>query len=121
MGRNSTALSAQDRLRKQLLTSGLYDLVPLAEVESVITGEHLAETPAEQQQLAMSVVRSLVTDGLMEFEGWDGVALDDAMARVHDLFITHYADPGMWAFAIWLKLTELGKRIATELEANASQ
>jgi hypothetical protein len=87
----------------------------------VITGEHLAATTAEQQELALCVVRSLIADGLMEVEGWDGVLLDEAMARIHDLFITHYDDPGNWAFAIWLRLTEAGKRVAKELEANASQ
>lgn len=63
-------LTAEGRLRTKLLTSGLYDLVPLAEVESVVTGEHLAATTAEQQELALSVIRSLVSDGLMGFEGW---------------------------------------------------
>ena len=121
MGRYPTATAAQQRLRTELLTSGLYDLVPLAEIESVITGEHLAATTAEQQELALSVVRSVIADGLMDVEGWDGVLLDEAMARMHDLFITHYDDPGSWAFAIWLRLTELGKRIAKELEANPSQ
>jgi hypothetical protein len=35
------------RLCTRLLTSGHYDMVPLAEVKSVITGEHLAATTAE--------------------------------------------------------------------------
>jgi hypothetical protein len=110
-------LTAEGWLRTKVLTSGLYDLVPLAEVESVITGKHLAVTSVEQQELALSVIRSLVNDGLMEFEGWGDLSLDEAMGRVHDLFITHYDDPGMWAFAIWLKLTESGKRVATALKA----
>ena len=99
MGRYPTATAAQERLRTELLTSGLYDLVPLAEIESVITGEHLAATTAEQQELALSVVRSVIADGQMEVEGWDGIPLDEAMAPMHDLFITHYDDPGSWAFA----------------------
>ena len=66
-------------------------------------------------------MRSVIADGLIKVEGWDGILLDEAMARMHDLFITHYDDPGSWAFAIWLRLTEPGKRIAKELEANASQ
>lgn len=121
MDQRQSDLIARDRLRAKLLTSGLYDLVPLAEVESLVTGEHLAETTAEQHELALSTVRSLVADGLMKFEGWDDVPLEKAMARVHDLFIGHYADPGAWAFSVWLKLTEPGKRIATELEATASR
>ena len=117
---NQAGVTAESRLRAELLTSGLYDLVPLAEVESVITGQHLAATIAEQQELALSVIRSLINDGLMEFEGCGDLSLDEAMAHVHDLFITHYDDPGMWAFAIWLKLTETGRRIVTVLEGNAA-
>ncbi|MEZ0364200.1 hypothetical protein ACAG26_10935 [Mycobacterium sp. pUA109] len=107
--------TAQDRLRKELLTSGLYDLVPLAQVESVITRDDLAETTAEQQSLALSTIRSLVADGLMQFDEWDDIPLDEAMSRVRDLFVNHYEDPAAWAFAVWLKLTEAGTRIATEL------
>jgi hypothetical protein len=107
---NQADLSAEGRLRKRLLHSGLFDLVPLAEVESVITGEHLAATTTEQQELALSLMRSVINDGLMEFEGWGDLLFDEAMARVHD-------DPGMWAFAVSLKLTEAGKRIAAELKA----
>jgi hypothetical protein len=55
---NQTAITAQDRLRAELLTSGLYDLVPLAEIEPVITRERMAASLAEQQALALSVMRS---------------------------------------------------------------
>jgi hypothetical protein len=116
-----TIMNAQDRLRTELLTSGLYDLVPMAQVESVITGDHLAATTSDQQALALSVVRSLVADGLMDFVGWDELPLDEAMARVHDLFINHYDDPGTWAFAIWLRLTEAGQRTAEELKATTPE
>jgi hypothetical protein len=116
---NHIAMAAQDRLRAELLTSGLYDLVPLAEVESVITRDRLAVTTADQQELALSVMRSLVNEGLMEFQGWDNLPLDEAMARVRDVFINHYDDPGAWAFAVWLRLTESGKRIAEVLKAEA--
>ena len=114
---SQTARGVQGRLRSELLVSGLYDMVPLAEVESVIAGEHLAATTVKQQELALSVVRSLVDDGLMEFVGWEDLPLNEAMARVYDLFVTHYDDPGMWAFAVWLKLTETGKHFAEALKA----
>jgi len=111
-------MTPQDRLRNEVLISGLYDLVPLAQVESVITRDSLAATTVAQQELALSVIRSLVDDGLMQFEGWDELSFDEQMARLHELFITHYDDPAIWAFAVWLNLTETGKRIATELERN---
>lgn len=111
-------MTPQDRLRNEVLISGLYDLVPLAQIESVITRDSLAGTTVAQQELALSVIRSLVGDGLMQFEGWDELSLDEQMARLHELFIIHYEDPGIWAFAVWLNLTENGRRIATELERN---
>jgi hypothetical protein len=120
-GANERAeLSSETRLRNELLTSGLYDLVPLAEVESVITRDDLAATAAELQELALSVMRSLVSDGLMEFDGYSDLSLDEAMAHIRDLFVTHYDDPGMWVFAVWLKLTNNGKHVAKALEANAA-
>ena len=114
---NQTARTAQDRLRSELLISGLYDMVPLAQIESAITRDDLAATSTDQQELALSIMRSLVDDGLMEFVGWEDLPLDEAMARVYDLFVTHYDDPGMWAFAVWLKLTETGKHFAEALKA----
>jgi hypothetical protein len=43
-----TRQDAQDKLRRELLTSGRYDEVPLAEIESVITRDELADGVAEQ-------------------------------------------------------------------------
>jgi hypothetical protein len=62
-------VTAQDTLRAELLISGLYDDVPLAQIESVITRDNLAETTAQQQELALDTIRSLVADGLMQFDG----------------------------------------------------
>ncbi|BCO38323.1 hypothetical protein BMW24_018305 [Mycobacterium heckeshornense] len=117
--------SAQERLRKELLISGLYDWVPLVQVESVITRADLAETLPAQQDLALQTIRSLVEDGLMEigdlpnpgekFRGWD-LSIDAAMARVYDRFVQHYDDPTLWEFTIWLGLTETGTRLARKLE-----
>jgi hypothetical protein len=114
-----TAQDAYQKLRGELLKSSLSDDVPLAEVESVITGEDLAQSPGEIQQLGMSVIRSLVEDGLMKFVGWESVNLDDAMDRVRSLFVDQYDDPGAWAFAVWLTATDSGKQVAEGLKAAA--
>lgn len=108
-------MTAQERLRAELLTSGLYDDVPLAEVESVSKQHQLTETISERQELALSTMRSLVADGLMQFVGWEDLPLDEAMARVTELYVDQYGDPGAWVFAVWLKLTDAGKRVAQEL------
>lgn len=114
-----TTQEARQKLRSALLTSSLYDDVPLAEVESVITRNGLADGVAEQQQLALSVIRSLVEDGLMKFQGWDDIGIDEAMQRVRGLFVEQYDDPGAWVFAVWLKATESGRRAAEALKASA--
>jgi hypothetical protein len=60
------SMTAQDRLRTELLSSGLYDWVPMAEIETAITYYCLAETLSAQQDLALQTIRSLLEDGLME-------------------------------------------------------
>jgi hypothetical protein len=115
--RQETTMTAHETLRAELLTSGLSDEVPLAEVESVINRLQLTKTTAERQELALSTMRSLVADGLMQFEGWEDLPLDDAMARVTELYVDQYDDPGAWVFAVWLKLTDAGKGVANALKA----
>jgi uncharacterized protein with GYD domain len=121
-----SAKTALDRLRKELLTSGLYDWVPLVEVKTAIANYHLADTLAAQQDLALRTIRSLVEDGLMEigdlpgpdgkFPAWN-LQIDAAMERVYDRFIRHYDDSTRWEFSIWLGLTDSGKRTAKALKA----
>ena len=67
--RQESAMTARETLRAELLTSGLSDEVPLAEVETVINRLRLTKTIAERQELALSTMRSLVADGLMQFYG----------------------------------------------------
>lgn len=123
---NDAATSAQDRLRKELLISGLYDWVPLAQVDSVITRDDLAETLPSQQDLALRTIRSLMVDGLVEigelpgpgekFQPWN-LSIDAAMAHLADCFVRHHDDPTQWEFSIWLNLTDAGERTAKALEA----
>lgn len=125
---NQTAITAQDRLRAELLISGLDDLVPLAEVESVIVRDQLASTTAQQQQFALQTIRSLLEDGLMQigdlpypggkFPAWD-LSIDAAMERVYNLFVGHYDEPDLWEFTIWLSLTPAGERLAHVLKDRA--
>lgn len=123
------ASTVQDRLRAELLTSALYDLVPLAEVESVIIHDNLAATLSAQQELALRTIRSLLEDELMElgylpypgekFAGWD-LSIDAAMDRVYDLFVRHYDERTSWDLTIWLGLTPAGERQAHRLQGEAA-
>lgn len=118
---DALAVAARDKLRAGILLSGLADDVPLAQIESLITRDGLAKTVGAQQKLLLDTVRSLVVDGLVEFDGWDDLPPSDALTRVHDLFVNNYDDPGAWAFAVWLKLTEAGTRIANQLQDQSPQ
>jgi hypothetical protein len=62
--KDQTDMTARDRLRKVLLTSGLSDWVPLIEVITAITHYRLAETFPAQQDLALRTIQS--EDGLVQ-------------------------------------------------------
>jgi hypothetical protein len=111
-------MTAHETLRAKLLVSGLADIVPLAEVETVIVSNGLAETLEAQQKLALSTIRSLLDNGLMVFKGDEDLSVDDAMTLVHDLYVTRHDDPASWVFAMWLKLTDAGRRTAEEIQAS---
>jgi hypothetical protein len=114
--RQESAMTARETLRTELLTSGLSDEVPLAEVETVINRLQLTKTTAERQELALSTMRSLVADGLVQFYGWEDLPLEEAMARVTERYVDQYDDPSGWVFSVWLKLTDAGKGVATALK-----
>jgi len=62
-------MTARETLRAELLTSGLSDEVPLAEVETVINRLQLTKTTAERQELALS---TSFQSGEMARAGWVG-------------------------------------------------
>jgi hypothetical protein len=107
--RHESAMTARETLRAELLTSGLSDEVPLAEVGTVINRLQLTKTTAERQELALLTMRSLVADGLMQFYGWEDLPLDEAMACVTERYVDQDDDPSAWVFSVWLKLTDAGK------------
>lgn len=118
----------QDKVREELLTRGIHDWVSLAEVDSVITDNHLAETISDKQELALHVIRSLIEDGLMKigdlmgdggrFRAWE-VSIEGAIALLRDRYVTHYDDRNGWVFSVWLDLTESGEEVARQLQSNA--
>jgi hypothetical protein len=115
--------NAYDRLRAELLISGLSDWVSLAEVQQIISHFQLADTDRERQDLVLKTIRSLLEDGLMQigelpgpdgtFPAWEPV--DVAMDRLHERFVGHYNEPTSWDYSIWLGLTETGRPAAKAL------
>ena len=112
-----------ERLRAELLTSGLSDWVSLAEVQQIVSHFQLADTDKTRQDLVLRTIRSLLNDGLMqigELPGPDGAfpawePIDVAMDRLHERFVDHYDEPASWDYSIWLGLTEAGRDVANEL------
>lgn len=121
--KDETARSQKDGIRRELLTSGLYDWVPLIEVMQVTSRYDASATTEAVQELALGAIRSLVADGLMligdlpypgeKFRGWD-LSLDAAMARVRELLVGHYAEPDRWEFIVWMGLTPVGEQVARD-------
>jgi hypothetical protein len=115
--------NADERLKAELLISGLSDWVSLAEVQQIISHFQLANTDKEHQDLTLRAIRSLLQDGLMQigelpgpdgtFPAWEPV--DVAMDRLHERFVGHYAEPTSWDYSIWLGLTEAGRRVTKTL------
>lgn len=117
--------SAEEFLRNQLLLDGLAMCVPMAHVTSVIRREQLAETVADQHDVVLRAIRSLLDDGLMKIGDilgasdervvpWD-LSIDAAMDRLRDLFVDHYDEPALWDLRIWLQLTPEGAQVAESL------
>jgi hypothetical protein len=114
-----------ERLRAELLTSGLSDWVSLAEVQRIISDFPLTHTDTERQDLVLRTVRSLLEDGVMQigelpgpdetFPAWEPI--DVAMDRLHERFVGHYNEPELWDFSIWLGLTAAGRKVAKGLRA----
>jgi hypothetical protein len=117
--------NAHERLRAELLISGLSDWVSLAEVQQVISHFELADTDSERQDLVLRTIRSLLNDGLMQigelpgpdgkFPAWEPI--DVAMDRLRERFVGHYAEPTSWDYSIWLGLTDAGRPVAKALRA----
>ena len=126
--KNETAQAIRDDVRNDLLTSGLYDWVPLIEVMQVANRHSASAKTDAVQRLALQTIKSLVEDGLMligdlpfpgeKFSGWD-VPLDVAMERVEDLLVAHYAERDRWTFIVWMGLTPAGERLARDIEERA--
>lgn len=109
-----------ERLRAELLVSGLSDWVSLGEVQQIISAFRLAGSDEDRRTLVTATIGSLLREGLTElgelpapgdpFLAWTPVA--NALDRLRERFVEHYDEPETWDYSIWLNLTELGRQVA---------
>lgn len=115
---------AQDRLRTEILTGGLYESVSMADVQGYINRLRLATTDGERQQLMLEAIRSLLVDGLVVvgdipgpndpgFLVWPG-GIDEVVAELTDRIIGQWTQPELWDYSTWLDLTQAGRAAAEQ-------
>jgi hypothetical protein len=121
------AATEHDWVKEGLLIEGLRDWSSLSDVHSSFMPDTGPPRPVhELQQLTLSMIRELVSEGLFEvgkiegpkrkprFAPWD-LSLDEAMAKIEDAYIKHFDDPWAWRCICWLQSTDKGKKLALEL------
>ena len=124
---NDPDTSEHDDVTEGLLIEGLKDWIRLGEVNTTFLFDN--HTPkrsvAEAQQLTLSMVRDLVSEGLFVlgvpdrkvpsgFRTWD-LPLDKAMAKIEERYIANYDDRWGWTACAWLQLTDKGRALALQL------
>jgi len=120
--------AAQQMLRAEILDAALYDWVPMVEVNQIVTQQELAATDAERFVLVTTVIRSILSDGLVgvgdlpgdgnQIPDW-GLSVDAAVERIYDEYVVHHNDPVKWEFRIWIGLTARGRVVAERLAAQS--
>jgi len=112
--------------RELTLLHGLIDWVDLGRIHWHVLEEDPSAALSDVQNKTLETIRSLVSDRLFElgdlsgkrdtrFVGWD-TPLDESIKRIHDIYVTHFDDRGLWTVFCWLNLTDKGEQIARALE-----
>ncbi|MDT5101103.1 MAG: hypothetical protein QOC76_4840 [Mycobacterium sp.] len=119
--------SEHDDVNEDLLIEGLRDWIRLGEPHATFLFDN--HTPkrraAEAQQLTLSMIRELVSEGLFVlgvpdkkapsgFKPW-GLPLDEAMAKIEERYVANFDDRWGWTACAWLHLTEKGRALALQL------
>jgi hypothetical protein len=118
-------------LRDQLLrdmSDG--ECLSLSHIDSVVSYGNSTEPPAARQSRVIAAIESLLTDGLMvvgEIVGGSDEHVDpwklpteNALARLRELYVTHYDDWDKWGWVVWFALTPDGERVAAPLKGDTS-
>jgi hypothetical protein len=111
---------ARAKAREQILTDALIDSVSLSEINWRVKEQNPSLPLAAWKSETMEMVRSLLSDGLLEigdrgeggrFQAWD-IPHEQAMRKVSDVYLTRHEDKASWAYFCWFKLTEIGRQQA---------
>jgi|SRR6185437_8527881 len=112
--------------RDEVLLRGLIDWVALERIHSIVAQENQDQPLAIIQDKVLSLIRSLVTEGLFEvgslsssngrFSAWE-TTLDESIERIRDVYTSKFDDEPAWWFYCWLDATEKGQLAAKVIEA----
>jgi hypothetical protein len=103
--------------RENILIEGLDDSVDLGRVHHHVVREDPSLSLSEVQNNTLEIIRSLVSDGLVELGSMSGkggyfvtgeTSLDDSMKEIHDVYVNQFDDSGLWSWYCWLNLTAKG-------------
>jgi hypothetical protein len=111
--------------RENILIEGFDDSVDLGGVHQYVARENPSASLSDVQSKTLEVIRSLVDDGLVELGSMSGnggcfvtweTSLDESMKEIHDVYVNHFDDSGLWSWYCWLNLTAKGEQAAESLE-----
>jgi hypothetical protein len=118
-------------LREELLRdlSGS-ECLPLGHIDSVVAYDHPIEPLATRQSRVIAAIESLLTDGLLVIgdivgasdeyvDPWK-LSREEALARLRELYVTHYDNEAGWTWTTWFALTPDGERAAVTLKDDTS-
>ncbi|WP_164478783.1 hypothetical protein [Mycolicibacterium stellerae] len=118
-------------LRDELLQSmSGGECLPLGHIDSVVAYDHPADPLATRQTRVITTISSLLAEGLVDIgqivggtdahvDPWK-LSTEDALTRLHQLYVTHHDDEAKWSVAIWFALTPDGERAAAPSKGDTS-
>jgi len=101
----------------------------LSDIDSIIQYDYRAEPLPTRQSRVITAIKSLLNDGLIVIgdpgfagepvESWQ-LPTEEALARLHERYVTHYDDFSKWGWCTWFELTPEGERAAVPLKGDTS-
>lgn len=110
--------STAEKVSREILLDGLVDCVDLPRIHWLVEQELPNADATELQAVTISVIRTLVEDGLVETGYPDNgefvsESLDDSLEELQRSYIAQYHEPIAWFGRLWLNLTDKGVAAAT--------